>query len=683
MVPVLVPAGASFRGVLNYVLDQKKEPELIGGSLVGESARELAAEFSDSRNRNSSVTKPVAHMILTVHPDEEVTPEAWGLITSRFVEGMGYKDTEWVAVRHRDRDHDHVHIVASRVDFNGARVNDSFDRPRAHKIAREISRDFGLRVQRERGDDDRKDLNRGELGRWERTQEIPPRLLLQDLLDVAAGETQTIGDFVETARALGVEVRPNIASTGHVSGISYGLDDMAFAGSHLGRACTWQGLQSRKGLSYEPERDLAVLQATPELVRPAEALPISTMATDEGEARLAVRAAVLESAAKTDTLPAFMEHLATQGVSVQPNIASTGHITGLSFHSGSHQWKASDLGRTLSWGNLQNQHGIVYEPSRHQELVRRLVTENTPQVGRSSGDLERKDPAIAAEISRSNGVELSGYELRQLFADASSIQTLLRVAANTAEIEALGMKDFKRIEALRTGLKGHERLVHERDNHFANAYRSVEAAYGPSSVPGVLDRLSSAIDSGGAREALRQLDRPEELGELAYRRTVLGRRDESGARVHLAQARTSLQAALPLERSILAIGSQAVGHETAVSRLAAAQLHKRLTLSRLERAGRSAVTHLTRSSLIYVLPPQARAPYMLAAAAKEAIQKEAVKPLAKQALFAALPAPLRNVAIAGQAKPAAGAVYLLTSALPLPAQAVVRTILAAGRELSR
>ena len=67
--------------------------------------------------------------------------------------------------------------------------------------------------------------------------------------------------FLERLREAGVEVAPRVATTGHVSGISYGLDSTTFRGSALGRAYSWRGLQERLGVDYSPERDLGAVRA--------------------------------------------------------------------------------------------------------------------------------------------------------------------------------------------------------------------------------------------------------------------------------------------------------------------------------------------------------------------------------------------------------------------------------------
>ena len=83
---------------------------------------------------------------------------------------------------------------------------------------------------------------------------------LKALIRDAAKDGPTMSEFVRRLQAKGVQVRANIARTGHVSGISYRLDRVAVKGSGLGRAYTFEGLQKAQGVRYDRARDLPALE---------------------------------------------------------------------------------------------------------------------------------------------------------------------------------------------------------------------------------------------------------------------------------------------------------------------------------------------------------------------------------------------------------------------------------------
>jgi hypothetical protein len=253
--------GAGFRGVLNYALGPSKSPELVAGNMAGENARSLAREFGDARAGNEAVGKPVFHTSLSADPSDQVTPEKWRAIAEAYVERMGYGDSLWVAVRHRDTEHDHIHIIASRITHDGTRVKDRQERKQGELIVRDLEREHGLYRVLPSREAPRQAITRDELAAFERTGEVSVKGRLLEHLKIAARDRPTMGDFAGRLEAQGVGVRLNVASTGRVSGISYELDGVAFKGSYVGRAYSWQGLQDRQGIAYEAGRDLPVLQA--------------------------------------------------------------------------------------------------------------------------------------------------------------------------------------------------------------------------------------------------------------------------------------------------------------------------------------------------------------------------------------------------------------------------------------
>lgn len=260
MIQKISRPGAGFRGVLNYALGPSKNPELVAGNMAGENARDLAREFADARAANEAVGKPVFHASLSADPGDQVTPETWRAIAETYVERMGYGESLWLAVRHRDTDHDHLHIIASRIAHDGTRVQDRQERKRGEAIVRDLERDHGLRQMAPSREADRAAITRDELAAFERAGQVSVKARLQEHLDVAARDRPAMGEFAQRLQVQGIGVRVQVASTGRISGISFELDGVAVKGSDVGRAYSWRGLQERKGVSYEAERDLPVLR---------------------------------------------------------------------------------------------------------------------------------------------------------------------------------------------------------------------------------------------------------------------------------------------------------------------------------------------------------------------------------------------------------------------------------------
>ncbi|QQR74052.1 MAG: relaxase/mobilization nuclease domain-containing protein [Holophagales bacterium] len=256
--------GKGFRGVLNYVFGRAKSPELVGGNMYGTDPRALAQEFGEWRELRPGLTRAVFHSSLSLPHGpggrEELTDAQWRDVVERYLEHLGYGRSPFVVVRHRDTDHDHVHIVAARIGADGRAVSDSHDYRRGEEVLRQLEREYGLTQVKSAHEVEKSALRAGEVRHLERTGEVSVRLRLQDLLDRAAADRPTMSTFLERLRAAGVEAVPRVATTGHVSGISYGLDGVSFRGSALGRPYSWRGLQERLGVDYRPDRDLAAVR---------------------------------------------------------------------------------------------------------------------------------------------------------------------------------------------------------------------------------------------------------------------------------------------------------------------------------------------------------------------------------------------------------------------------------------
>lgn len=249
MIQKLSNPGAGFRGVLGYVLAAKKQPELLGGTMSGETARELAREFGLGRALNPAVGKPVFHGSLTAAPGDRLSDDDWRRLAERYLERLGYGDCQWVLVRHRDTANDHVHIVASRIDSRGKRVRDRQERKRGEAIVRDLERELGLTQVAPSREASRAAPGRGEMAAFARTGEVAVKARLQEHVDLAARDAPGLADFAERLALQGVRMRAHVATTGRLAGLSFELDGVTCKGSDLGRGYSWQGLAgvSRSG----------------------------------------------------------------------------------------------------------------------------------------------------------------------------------------------------------------------------------------------------------------------------------------------------------------------------------------------------------------------------------------------------------------------------------------------------
>lgn len=253
-----VERGSGFRGALNYDLGKGggNACEIIGGNMSGTDAQTLAAEFRLSREARPGVSRPVWHTSLALPEGEHIDSDKWCEIVADFMEGMGLADHQHVVIQHHDTLYGHIHIIASRISLDGKLWHGKFDAKRAINLTQELEEKHDL--TRTKGLDDGpapvKAPTRKEIERSIRTQEAPPRMVLQQIVDAALSESASVFDFMDRIEAAGATARPNVATTGRMNGFSFEFGGVPFKGTDLGKSYTWKGLQER-GLSYEQDRD--------------------------------------------------------------------------------------------------------------------------------------------------------------------------------------------------------------------------------------------------------------------------------------------------------------------------------------------------------------------------------------------------------------------------------------------
>jgi hypothetical protein len=157
MIVKIQKAGSSFKGLANYLTEQKERVAWTHSlncanddvlSVVHEmystyDQAEFLKEHSGVHAGGSAVDKPVKHISLNWHPDEKPTRVEMIAAAEAFLEHMGWEEHQALLVAHNDK-HSHVHIELNRVHPETGKVlDDSFERRRAS--------DWGLSYERDRG----------------------------------------------------------------------------------------------------------------------------------------------------------------------------------------------------------------------------------------------------------------------------------------------------------------------------------------------------------------------------------------------------------------------------------------------------------------------------------------------------------------------------------------------------
>lgn len=244
--------GKGFRGALEYDLREQKG-HILDTNMGGDDPRELAREFGTVRALRPNLTKAVCHVSISLPPDEKLTDDQWKDVAGKYLEGMGFKESQYVVTKHTDTEHPHIHILANRVSMAGEVVSDSRDYQRQEAIMRRLERKYGLKEVTPSREAERRAPTKGEIECAVRTGKPSAKMALQKFVDKALHNQPDYAEFTRRLEKSGVEVLPNVASTGRISGISYRHNDIIMKGSDLGKGYSWAGLQKR-GLTYEQDR---------------------------------------------------------------------------------------------------------------------------------------------------------------------------------------------------------------------------------------------------------------------------------------------------------------------------------------------------------------------------------------------------------------------------------------------
>ena len=94
--------------------------------------------------KNCRTKKTVFHCSLNPHPDEKLSDETLMQIAKEYMEALGYGKQPYIVFKHNDIAREHIHIVSLRVDGEGRKINDKFEKRRSKKITDALEKRFGL-----------------------------------------------------------------------------------------------------------------------------------------------------------------------------------------------------------------------------------------------------------------------------------------------------------------------------------------------------------------------------------------------------------------------------------------------------------------------------------------------------------------------------------------------------------
>ncbi|GEM69391.1 hypothetical protein SMI01S_29970 [Sphingobacterium mizutaii NBRC 14946 = DSM 11724] len=144
IVKILKPS-ATFKGVrynTNKVDKDKGELMKVANFDALQALQNLRPKdyvnYLEAQSAASKRTKyPQLHAVISCkgrsHSKQELSA-----IAEQWLKGMGYGEQPYLLVFHKDTAHNHIHVVSTRVDRDGKKINDSFEKIRAYEVLNRI-----------------------------------------------------------------------------------------------------------------------------------------------------------------------------------------------------------------------------------------------------------------------------------------------------------------------------------------------------------------------------------------------------------------------------------------------------------------------------------------------------------------------------------------------------------------
>ena len=221
--------GSNFKGVVDYILDKGKDAKiLVCDGLFAENKDTIAMSFEAQSRMNPKVTKPVGHISLAFHKEDEhrLTDRAMAGIALEYLSEMGITDTQVLIVRHFDKEHPHVHIAFNRIANDGRTISDRNERIRSARICKELTRKYNLYF-----------ASGKEQVKQHRLKE--PDKTMYELYSILKSEVSRCGNWNILAANLkkqGVDMRfKHKGKSDGVQGVIFSKNGYSFSGSKIDR----------------------------------------------------------------------------------------------------------------------------------------------------------------------------------------------------------------------------------------------------------------------------------------------------------------------------------------------------------------------------------------------------------------------------------------------------------------
>jgi hypothetical protein len=247
--------GKSFRGALRYNLEkvETKAAKVLDTNFSTIAESDIMKEVFLVRMQRPALSKYFYHTSVNFPPDENLSDEKTIAIAKEFLYASGFTQHQYILFRHYDAGHPHVHLLVNRIGFDGSLVSDSRDYAKAEQILRKLEVEHGLRQVPSSKYSKERAVTHDELEMMRRTKSHSTKTKLQVQLKDVLSRRPTTDQFITELERRRINILFNQATTGYISGISFGYEGILFKGGSLGNAFKWNSIKN--SIDFDLERD--------------------------------------------------------------------------------------------------------------------------------------------------------------------------------------------------------------------------------------------------------------------------------------------------------------------------------------------------------------------------------------------------------------------------------------------
>ena len=220
-----ISRGSGFGGLVRYLVHGDREEEPDPERVLWTAVRNMPTENPElsaaimratSEMNERGVEKPVWHLSLSWHPEDDPSREQMQEAAERVLEKLGISEHQAVLVAHGDTAHAHVHVVVNRVHPETLRVWKGWqDMVKVERVLRVLEKERGLvatpghhgRLPGQKAPDRSQGRTRGEEQQSRREGEQPWSERMREALRPHFREAQSWGELSQRIAEHGVRLQ--------------------------------------------------------------------------------------------------------------------------------------------------------------------------------------------------------------------------------------------------------------------------------------------------------------------------------------------------------------------------------------------------------------------------------------------------------------------------------------------